>query len=58
MLLRGTSVVELREHSIVIDKPHPELGSEFPFEYCILATVSPFSTIVSNRSEPFSVTSR
>lgn len=43
VLLKGTSVVELREHSVIIDKPHAELGSEIPFEYCILATVSPFS---------------
>lgn len=53
ILLKGTSVVELREHGVVIDKPHPELGSEIPFEYCILATVSPFSSRPSlDESEP------
>lgn len=40
LLLKCTSVVELREHSVVIDRAHSELGTEIPFEYCILATVS------------------
>ncbi|GAA5867802.1 hypothetical protein JCM3774_005858 [Rhodotorula dairenensis] len=42
VLLKRTSGVELREHSVVIDQPHPELGTEIPFEYCILATGSDY----------------
>ncbi|KWU45876.1 FAD/NAD(P)-binding domain-containing protein [Rhodotorula sp. JG-1b] len=42
ILLKGTSVVELKEHSVVIDKSHPELGTEIPFEYCIVATGSDY----------------
>jgi len=45
VLLTGTQVVELREHSIVVDKPHPELGSEIAFDYCVLATVRPLSRV-------------
>ncbi|BGP57138.1 hypothetical protein JCM8202v2_004778 [Rhodotorula sphaerocarpa] len=38
LLLKGATVVELKEHSIVIDRPHEELGAEISFEFCILAT--------------------
>ncbi|BGP42274.1 hypothetical protein JCM10449v2_006279 [Rhodotorula kratochvilovae] len=40
VLLKNTNVVELKEHSVVVDKAHPELGKEIPFEFCILATGS------------------
>ncbi|TNY23268.1 hypothetical protein DMC30DRAFT_45063 [Rhodotorula diobovata] len=42
-LLQGTQVVELWEHSVIIDKPHAELGSEIAFDYCILATGSKYA---------------
>lgn len=41
VLLKRTRVIELRAHSVVIDCPHPVFGTEIPFEYCILATVTP-----------------
>ncbi|GAA6049241.1 hypothetical protein JCM3770_005901 [Rhodotorula araucariae] len=40
VLLKNTQVVELKEHSVVVDKAHSELGTEIPFEFCILATGS------------------
>ncbi|GAA5874585.1 hypothetical protein JCM1840_002237 [Sporobolomyces johnsonii] len=45
VILEGTSVVELRKNSVVIDKAHPELGfegSEIKFDKCILATGSSY----------------
>jgi len=38
--LPGTTVTEINERSVVVNKEHKELGlgSEIPFEYCILAT--------------------
>lgn len=49
-LLQGTQVVELWEHSVIIDKPHAELGSEIAFDYCILATVRPRSSLLTQPS--------
>ncbi|GAA5922185.1 hypothetical protein JCM3775_003520 [Rhodotorula graminis] len=43
VLVTGTQVVELREHSVLVDKPHPELGCEIAFDYCILATGSKYA---------------
>ncbi|KZT51755.1 FAD/NAD(P)-binding domain-containing protein [Calocera cornea HHB12733] len=36
----GTTVLELKEHAVIVDKAHPELGlgAEIPYEYCIIAT--------------------
>ncbi|GAA6004029.1 hypothetical protein JCM10207_006522 [Rhodosporidiobolus poonsookiae] len=42
VLLKGTTVTELKENSVVIDKAHAELGWEIDFEYCILATGSSY----------------
>ncbi|GAA5899569.1 hypothetical protein JCM5296_006947 [Sporobolomyces johnsonii] len=45
VILEGTSVVELRKNSVVIDKAHPELGfegSEIEFDKCIIATGSSY----------------
>ncbi|KZO96629.1 FAD/NAD(P)-binding domain-containing protein [Calocera viscosa TUFC12733] len=38
--LPGTTVTELKEHSVIVNKEHPEfgLGVEIPYEYCIIAT--------------------
>ncbi|GAA5899565.1 hypothetical protein JCM5296_006946 [Sporobolomyces johnsonii] len=41
VILEGTSVVELRKNSVVVDKAHPELGfeeTEIEFDKCIIAT--------------------
>ncbi|BGP18629.1 hypothetical protein JCM10213_004178 [Rhodosporidiobolus nylandii] len=42
ILIKGTSVVEMKLNSAVMDKPHAELGSEIPFEYALLATGSSY----------------
>ncbi|GAA6029089.1 hypothetical protein JCM8097_001588 [Rhodosporidiobolus ruineniae] len=42
VLITGTSVVELKEHSVVLDKAHPQLGGEIAFDYAILATGSSY----------------
>ncbi|GAA5823293.1 hypothetical protein JCM11251_007555 [Rhodosporidiobolus azoricus] len=42
VLIRGTTVTELNEHSVVLDKPHPEFGNEVEFDYAILATGSSY----------------
>ncbi|CEQ40677.1 SPOSA6832_02334, partial [Sporobolomyces salmonicolor] len=45
VILEGTSVVELRKNSVVVDKAHPELGfdgTEIEFDKCIIATGSSY----------------
>ncbi|GAA5894439.1 hypothetical protein JCM6882_004822 [Rhodosporidiobolus microsporus] len=42
ILIGGTTVVELKDHSVVLNKPHSEFGTEVPFDYAILATGSSY----------------
>ncbi|GAA5873564.1 hypothetical protein JCM8547_005619 [Rhodosporidiobolus lusitaniae] len=42
IVISGTSVVELKLNSVVLDKPHAELGTEVAFDYVVLATGSSY----------------
>ncbi|GAA5876986.1 hypothetical protein JCM16303_006360 [Sporobolomyces ruberrimus] len=41
-ILEGYSVEEVKDHSIVLDKSHPDFGKEIEFEYMVLATGSSY----------------
>ncbi|GAA5974916.1 hypothetical protein JCM11641_006761 [Rhodosporidiobolus odoratus] len=42
VMLKSTCVIEFKLDSVMVDKPHPELGAEIPFDYAILATGSSY----------------
>ncbi|GAA6063296.1 hypothetical protein JCM10212_001415 [Sporobolomyces blumeae] len=42
VIIQGSSVEQLKDHTVVLDKAHPEFGAEIEFDYCIVATGSSY----------------